>query len=316
LTVPETNYKRYGLQLNPFYEKLDPLSRAEDATRFARVAGFGKLLERVDQLIADRVAKGAPAALLICGGSGSGRTAMAQYALWKYRELRKIRADRFFVPQLPLHDFMAGVIRSWMIDLGGRIEDAPRIDIGEKLARSLGAAELGKIDDKVLEDELKQLAKRTANSLQQQPEPAGFGVLLKSLRKPEQFGQAVNMFSLACTIVVATDSETSRLEGELAPCQQILAPVSSVEIPLLVGQRWDGFGATAPNPFDADGLTEAFSEPHPIEKALRVIGNVLESRLASFPKGDPWPDDPQLRMDKDFILREVGIHLRDWRAIQ
>jgi hypothetical protein len=47
-----------------------------------------------------------------------------------------------------------------------------------------------------------------------------------------------------------------------------------------------------------------------------VIGNVLESRLASFPKGDPWPDDPQLRMDKDFILREVGIHLRDWRAIQ
>jgi tRNA A37 threonylcarbamoyladenosine biosynthesis protein TsaE len=99
-------YARYGLRDNPFYYELNPLERAEDARLYARVAGFQRIMDSIDQRLAERVLRKRPAFLLLSGGSGSGRTALARYALAKYRELRAIESCRFMVPLVQLDHSM------------------------------------------------------------------------------------------------------------------------------------------------------------------------------------------------------------------
>jgi hypothetical protein len=308
-------YARYGLAVNPFSYKLNPLERPEDSGRYARVAAFGAILDGVDKLIDDSIAGNTPAKLLICGGSGSGRGSIASYALARYRDQRQLPTNRFLIPDVKVNNFAADVLRSWMIELGGFIDDIenPRVDIGD-LAPKLGAAALGGVADKVLLDELRLLATRAARMLRDaRPEPAGFGVLLKGIPTLELFTSTVDVFKRAPTIVVATAADTTRIEGELLAAQRVIQPVTHADVPDLIDKRWQDFGAAGPNPFDADGLKEAFDGAHPIERVLLLVGRVLDSRLNSFPRGQAWPADPNLGMNAEYIVRQVGIEKRDWR---
>jgi hypothetical protein len=79
-------------------------------------------------------------------------------------------------------------------------------------------------------------------------------------------------------------------------------------IPLVVGKRWnDSVQRGEPCPFDDIGLSSAFTQSHPIERVLKLVGQLLDSRLSAFPNGQDWPTDQSLFCDQNYIIEQVGV---------
>jgi hypothetical protein len=305
---------RYGFDDNPYRHQLNPINEPADRDRFARVANYGQVLDAIDALVNKSVVAKEPGYLLISGGSGSGRTAVARYALAKYREARGIAPERFLIPEKTLNHSAVDVFAEWMIELGALVEER-QIDIGD-VATKLEAGVIGTIPRNVMNSGLNRTARSVAATLQATPRPAGFGVLLRAIPDLGLFTAALEIFKSAPTIVVATASNTlaGDVDREMTGFKHSLNPIHSVDVPAIVTKRWKDFAsADTPSPFNDAGLSAAFAMSYPIEQVLLIVGQVLESRLASFPDGSKWPDAPELVLDEGYIVRQVGVLLRDWR---
>jgi hypothetical protein len=312
--MPE-RYQRYGLNANPFFHKLEPLKRLDDAGRFAHVASFQTILPAIDALVTDAAQAQKPAVVLICGGSGSGRTAVAEYALVKYRESRNLPPDRFFVQQPPVNHSSFDAARTCMIRLRSDIAKA-NINIGD-LSKELSAAEIGKVPEPVLIEALRDLASRTAQTLAAtHPHPAGFGVLLRRIPTLELFTTMLEVFSDAQTMVAVTASDGMEPQGDLTAYRHALDPLPPPDIPELIAKRWADFAPLTdpPTPFVSGGLRKAFTGVHPVERVLFLIGKVLDLRLATFPSGAAWPAaQDQLGFPEQYLVETIGVIQEEWR---
>jgi hypothetical protein len=311
----QANYARYGLQANPFDYTLDPLKTPADFGRFARIAGFQRLLDSVDAQLEACVAAGKPAFLLLCGGSGSGRSAVARYALAKYRTLRGLPPERFILPDVKPNHSVNDVFGNWMIELGSLVKFA-KVEIGESLAKEISAPAIGEVKEHVLIATCTDLTSRVSMAMKDTLPSAGFGVLLKGIQTLDLFWNAIKVFKRAQTVVVLTalNSLADELKGDDAEFRFQLPPLSGADVPAVINKRWSDFAQTE-CPFEETGLSSAFVESQPIEKVLQLIGQVLDSRLIAFPQGEPWPQAPELRLDREYIVGQVGILSRNWRAV-
>lgn len=313
--MPE-RYARYGLTENPFYYQLNPLVEALDSKRFAHVASFGEVLADIDKSIAEGIKGREGVFILITGGSGSGRTAVARYALAKYRDERAIARDDFHVITPAVNNSPGVVLRQALSLLGIELKKARR-NLPADLPPRLRTESMSKIDKEALIDALGELAVDVAEALNASKPTAGFGVLIRSIPAAEIFTAAHASFRPAETIFVMTGADGIEATGEAAKCSYALTAVALAEVAQVVERRWTDFAPQTmpPLPFTPAAVAKAFKGPNPIERILVMFGQILDSKVNNNPKGDPWPQArAELELDDDFVSRQIDALSRDWRG--
>src|SRR5688572_22723521 len=192
---------RYGLEKNPFYHQLNPLENALDVQRFAPVASFGQVLGDINAAIADAIEMEEGVFFLITGGSGSGRTAVANYALARYRDARQVAAKDFIVIAPAANNSPGHVLRQALNNLSVLLQKRG-LNVPKDLIKALRNESTGTFSSDVLVSALGNLALEVADALKKNNPTSAFGVFIKGIPDASIFTAAHGSFQMAETIVV------------------------------------------------------------------------------------------------------------------
>jgi hypothetical protein len=308
----------YGLRAHPYARReLDPVKDAEDLELFCMVDGWQEAAN-VGGFVQQRARTRDPALVVIAGGSGTGRTSLANYLVREWADARADAQDvnfdraRLVVSRSSvtnyrsdeqLWDWVLGLeplVLKRRIPLSATTSDAFR-DLGNSMPQALGRG-----------------LQRVLIGLTDELHAAGAALagILEGVRTQELVTLAGEAFSLVDALVVLTIDDTvgnfdavlSTLRGDLDPESARLVTLSDLQ-PLdataVVRHRWDTC-SDHPPPFQDAGLTAAFSgRARPLARILATLEALLMLKEIDFRGHGQWPHLRELEFSDDELRRKI-----------
>jgi len=315
-------YDLYGLPRSPYsVRELDPLQHDTDQKLLLELEGFIELNNIEDALLA-AVTSQKPAFYLIIGTGNSGRTSLANYIMYRYRELRAKQPGqedlrKRFVAYRPerqeLNFAHEELLQYTLLWLRNEMDDPLNIEFSDQGLESqlakLSEGEISNIYD------LQLIATRIGKAFS--GKPAGFGIHYDGVKSKELLSWVPKAFQKVQTVVVLTVDDythgaTAQLStADLGQFRQLggvvieLSHLTARQIAVLAEARWNG---TPPSPFDLDGVTAAFKEArHAVGQALMVLDGLLRLRLRDYSDAAPWTGaEETLKLDKAWLAGAIA----------
>lgn len=313
--MPPTGIAKIGLTVHPFEEtRLDPLAHPDHTSCAPRcscrrgvidsVDGFKKLSAgaEIDSALRKAVADDTSVFFMITGDTGVGRKTAASCILARHRELalESLRTHVANSDPRPLESYLvrrfrvgssdpAKVMGKWFADFYEALQKKAWI-AEDKLRRELEDGP--KLDEIKLEASCRGLASRAFDHLRGNART--YGVFLEDVPNIQIALTALEIFAEIPTVCVFTVlSTTEQRESLIQPFRKLfragrvtgsvvdLKAISGDEVAKVIGARWSAAAAVAqvPNPFDARAVSEAFDDPRPIGRVIRICRIILNSCL-------------------------------------
>jgi hypothetical protein len=315
-------YDLYGLPCSPYAVRpLDPLQRGTDEDLLLELEGFIELHNIEDALQAAATSH-KPAFFLIIGTGNSGRTSLANYMMYRYRELRAQQPgqeelrDRFvaYRPERQELNFAhEELLRDTLLWLRNEGDDPLNIEFSDQGLES----QLAKLSDGEISNiyDLQLIATRIGKAFS--GKPAGFGIHYDGMKSKEMLSWVPKVFQKVQTVVVLTVDDyshgaTAQLStADRGQFRQLggavieLSHLTARQIAMLAEARWNG---TPPSPFDRDGITAAFKEArYAVGNALMFLDGLLWMRLHDYSDAAPWTGSEEtLKLDKSWLAGAIA----------
>ncbi|MEU8143094.1 hypothetical protein [Nonomuraea sp. NPDC048901] len=316
----DLRYDLYGLPAgNPYAARpLDPLALPADRELVLELAGFIRL-EVIEAAVKEAISKGRPAYFLITGVGNSGRTSLANHAMYLYQQAAASllppgftfvthRAERGDMT----HDAYA-VLCSTLLSLRNKM-NAQGIDIPPALRAHFSTLSERGAANPMNEYDLQEIAEFTATTFAGRN--AGFGIRYEGVPAKELITQAQKVFENTSTVVVfVIDSYQHANTVQITEADRQafaerghvfdLDTLTPEQIAALAEFRWKGH---PPAPFDEQGVKNVFSKrPYTIGQAIQHLEVLLDLRLSEYESDVPWPAAEDLR------IHERWVRLKIWQ---
>jgi hypothetical protein len=305
---------RYGVPVNPFRtDELNPLLHGISPDLLARVDGF----QRIDE-IGKHVKKAAeqrePVFLMIAGGSGSGRTSVANHVLACYAHHRGLLPERLIVPPNRIEYQTAGpLFKKWVGFLRNAIQKL-KVPIPMDLKRDIASLSQRNPDTPDFQD----VVQRVGDLLRYaKGGEAAFAVMLEDVESYEIVTAALEIFDDVPTICIFTALNYQMGRARVVRPFDVasrksdnqwlieLSKLGGAEARQLVEHRWASVSPTTA-PIDLQGVQEVFSDrARATVKVVSFIGVALEQKLADKGEGDEWPAAPELFISADELRNRM-----------
>lgn len=316
----------YGIQqgINPYVPQvLNPLRTPAHLQLVVRVQPYD-VLDQVETYLEECINQERTAFVLVCGESGTGRTSIANTVLALYRDRlisnQTQRGARFFVPDMPaLNEDPYNVYSKWIYSLRNALyfrrgQLSPPDDFFSGFDK---VYEARTSDD--FATKFQQALGDISYLLINQPDPAGFGLLLEGVPNPKFITPLKEMLAYAraaCVLTVPSNQpEVVSAFNSAFPDQEArlvrLTGIQGKGIKHLLEVRWTGAN---PPPFQEDGLEQVFQQPTPIGKVLNIVSSLLYVRAREKKGVAPWPGNQQeLLFTQDDLQWGAQFFSSSWR---
>lgn len=302
---------RYGVQVNPFRtDELNPLLHGSVPDLLARVDGF-RMVDVIGARVRTTAERRRPVFLMVAGGSGSGRTSVANHVLACYAHHRGLCPGRLIVPSTRIpYQKPEPVFKKWVGFLRNQVRSL-RVDIPDDLARDIASLSQRSPDTPDFQDVVRRMSDLLHNN------QAAFAMVLEDVESYEVVAAALEIFDAVPTICIFTalNYQTGRarvirpfdVASRNSDNQWLieLSKLGGAEARQLVAHRWESVSqATAP--LDLQGVQEVFSDKaRATVKVLSFVGVVLEQKLADKGEGDEWPAAQDLFISADELRQRM-----------
>jgi hypothetical protein len=298
----------YGLRGNPFSPApLDPAIRPEDADLVAPVDGWKKR-DELNEFLAKRAAKGAPAVVIAAGGSGTGRSSLANVAVAEWAKLRDPSVKQLVVVRTTASSFdAADVLYNWVL----KIRNAA---LHQKIPLSDGVekkfTELAQNKPAGLETALALLLQSVVIDLEK-VHAALVGVI-ETVNDKSFFSVALESFEYVDLLMVMTVTRSHGTEETVMSGTNILVEpgvghvvqlgeLTGSDVCELVDWRWKRFSDDI-HPFDMKGIKDTFDAPRrSVAGALRLAEDLLTVKATRDTITKFWPVNQSLYLSADEI---------------
>jgi hypothetical protein len=261
----------FGLRGFPYdpNEALNPNTHPDHDRLISRVDGWSQV-GALEQLLAERAPVGEPTVIVVWGGSGCGRSTLANYLVHHWAlERKELNPDHLYIANKPIKDYLAAdhlwnwvlSFRKWALHkdlkLGSTTQDSFR--------------ELAKARPAALSDALQEVMSAFAKDLRVDHSGA-FAGILEGVNDPLYLTEVTRCVEYVDTCVVMTIEETEETRATLIDrLDQLLDPDvgRAIQLADLDGkdmvtlasdrrQRFAPDGVAAP--FDPAGFATAFGD--------------------------------------------------------
>ena len=268
LSLIEDTVAAYRLRAFPYVlRELDPSRDAEDLGLLCRVAGW-EAAEAIGDFLASRVATRQQALVVVVGGSGTGRTSLANYAISKWADARasahsgNFDPEKLIVAHGRMNDYSdAKQMWQWVLDLWPQVLAAgfEPSDVTERAFDALRAAEPAAMASALQNT----LLKLTNDLYSKRWALAG---VLEDVKKQELLTLARDSFKYVDSLLVTTVEDTAgNFDAVLANVEQALpiessrfcklGEVDGAEARQVVITRWHKY-SDQPPPFSEQAVEE------------------------------------------------------------
>lgn len=307
---PEPRYGLYGLSAgNPYVTvPLNPLQDHHARELCVKLDSFFKI-EPLREYLAAAVRDRHPALVVVSGRDCTGRTTIANHVLDIYRELTGV-GNRFVVSCVHIDnsrdiDWIVNAI----VQLQNEIADRG-LKLGDELTKEL--REIERIDPQAYKHRYQGLMRRLRVELDgHESGRHAFGLLFEGLQTATLVDAMKTVLRNSRSIAVFTHNDyqhgiTPALEqlGSEGVHVVHLKPLPGPWIEYVAVMRWSQV-CPREHPFEQNGLAEAWPEPAPIKIAVSYLARLVEYRLLLAKSADEWPENKELRIDRDFVVPTV-----------
>lgn len=308
---------------NPYTRQaLNPLKEPTHLQLVLRVQPFD-VLDQVDVYLQQCIQDNRTAFVLVTGESGTGRSSIANTILASYRnqliEDSNQRSSRFFLPDMPaLNEDPFSVYAKWVYNLRNALYFRRHLlNPPASFFADIDTVYAARTSDDY-DSKFQQFLGDISFLLSNQPEPAGFGLLMEGVPNPKFIASAREMFQYARAVCVLTVpsiqpevvSAFNNAFPDLEACLVRLAGLQGQVIIELLKARWNGANSY---PFNDAGVQQAFKQPFPIAKVLYIVSSLLDIRAREKRDGPPWPGNPALCFTHDDLVWGIEYFSKSWR---
>lgn len=299
----------YELEAYPYDRDrdLNPLQDENDLALVSWVDGWQQARD-AEGFLAERAKLGEPALVVIAGGSGTGRTSLANFVVHMWASQRAVDARKLVLAPWAAQNYDGEEqLWRWALSLEQRA-----LKGGVQLADSTTTAfaDLRKSKPDAMGAALQHLLGQVATDV------AGAGALAGIVEKvghPSFLSLAGECLQLVDVLLVMTVDHTPATEEEvLSKADGLIDPqmgrtlrlteLSGEDAKEVIQRRWEQC-ATAKNssPFPDHGLVAAFEHPRrTLLRVLRLVEALLVNKEMELGKTDKWPEV------RTFSAQELG----------
>jgi len=319
---------QYGLNFAPFSRTtLNPLEKKKDSELLVEVDGLRGFKQQIDEYIVGKSRDDGPALFVVAGERGTGRSAVANYILARYRDLRAVKPERFLVVPLRAKDHNVDVwFCRWFIHLKTVIDASKIFDLGEAIKGLEDIEKLTQHTD-LLSELLNQRASKVTEALASQQNSAVVAIHLDSAHRmtsldtPAIIRMASEIFANTPTVGVFTwcisplDEDfhlfrkSVQRDTELGKLKIVtLWPLSPEDIADFVQSCWNNAGGQENDlPFGPDDVGTLLGEPNlrPCGLIQRFMAELIEMKASAHPKSS-WPADKSLQIGREEIRQQIS----------
>jgi hypothetical protein len=318
----EATVQAYGLRGFPYaIRELDPVQDDGDIELICFVAGWEQA-DEVGAFLGARAAARKPALVVVAGGSGTGRTSLANYLIRKWADGRsaapKVNFDRtkLVVASGQMSDFDAEAqLWQWVLDLWPQILIA-----GFEPDEATEKAFDGLVDTKpqAMASALQKVLMKLTVDLH--TKGGALAGILEDVKKQEILALARDAFRFVDALLVTTVESTSgNFDAVLSNVEEALGSdiVRIVTLDNLYGPqagqvvmtRWKMYSNPDHKlPFNESVLDAGFADKaRPFARVLTLMETLLVQKQIDFAKGQQWPAAKSLAFSEDEMRRKVSF---------
>jgi hypothetical protein len=312
----------YGLRRFPFtVRELDPLRDDGDLDLVCKVDGWKEAVEH-GATVAARAAAREPAIVVIAGGSGTGRTSLANYFIRQWCDGRQAAQDvRFDRDKLVVacgemrdwsdrEQLWQWVLNIWPQTLKARYSPAQSVETAfAELRESMPGALESSLQDALMKLTVDMEAKNY-----------GLAGVLENVKKQKMLDLARRAFAFVDAILVVTvENTTGNFDAVLNNVQRALdneagrlLTLSNLDGPEardVVKDRWQRFCDHEP-PFDDEALAAAFAGRGelPLARVLTLMETLLVTKQLDFEGQDTWPTAQKLAFSGQELQQKISYY--------
>jgi hypothetical protein len=314
----EATVRAYALRAFPYsIHELDPVRDDGDLELVCFVAGWEQVHE-VGEFLAERAAKREPALVLVAGGSGTGRTSLANYLIRKWADGR-VNFDRskLIVASGLMSDFAAQMqLWEWVLGLWPQVLKAGFAP-DEPTAKTFD--DLRANQPQAMASALQSALMKLTTALHTK----GWALagILEEVKKQEILALARDAFRFVDALLVATvDNTSGNFDAVLSNVQEVLGDqdartvildnLQGTDVKHVVNSRWHRWSDHDP-PFDDNVLDAGFAgRARPLKRVLLLMQDLLVYKQIEFAKDEQWPAARYLAFSKEEMHKKISY----WEA--
>lgn len=325
------DYTRYGLTVNPYRTReLDPLCNPHDEARLAEVDGLSTHKQVIEEALQAAIAARRAAFFLVAGGSGTGRSTVANWIISRYARYLGLAPERMLVPNRSVvsnDDF--DTLLNWFAFLDNRIDDVDDISLGpivdETLARLVDVARRETMVPTFAKTaRLVNKALRSQKDSNGKTRPAAYAVCLEGVNVYSIVRAVLDVFEEVPTVAVFTTFGLENVgkdvvglfrqtKGDFRQVVQ-LGPLTATEVALVLEKRWrESSQHPDEPPFDRDALVQTLGRsPRPLGRILVLMSRLIDIKLAEYDGQCAWPQNTGLKLTPQQIEQHLVVLEADY----
>jgi hypothetical protein len=291
----------YGLRAYPYEieRELDPLREAQDEHLASWVDGW-RDARKLGAFLSKRAQNRTPILVVIGGGSGTGRTSLANFLVHMWAKAHKTDLEKLALVPWTVKSFdgdeqmwkWALSIRQLLVSIGVDVSDVANDAFNELIKskpEATGAA-------------LQRLLNTVVGDLRS--EERALASIIEGVNHPSFLTVAGESLPYVDMLLVMTVDDTpanrenvlngaeAAVDGDVARILR-LTELSGADAKDVVQTRWNHcFGGPGESPFSDQGLIAAFDEPRrTLRRVLRLAGALLANKELELGESDRWHEE-------------------------